>query len=100
MALLYVPCKDQKEAEKISNSLLAKKLIACSNMIPIKSMYSWKGKTEKSNEVLIIAKTNKKNAKKAEEIIKKIHSYKVPAIIHIDSKSNKEFDKWADSVMG
>ena len=100
MPLLYVPCRDNKEAEKISIELLKKKLIACSNVIPIKSRYSWKGKIEKSNETLVIAKTSKKNAKKAESIVRKMHSYKIPAVILVDSKSNKDFDKWVNSVMG
>jgi periplasmic divalent cation tolerance protein len=97
--LLYVTCRDSKEAEKLSNALLKQKLIACSNMIRIESMYSWKGKIERSSEILIIAKTSKKNTKKAEALIKKLHSYEVPAIIRIESKSSKEFEKWSDSVM-
>ena len=99
MELIYVPCKDRNAAKRISVMLLKERLICCSNIIPINSIYLLKGKIKNSSEVLMIAKTSKKNSKKAEILIKKYHPYEIPAIIRIESKSNKEFDKWAQSVM-
>ncbi len=61
MTLVYITCKDEEEAVRISKHLLNKRLIACSNMHPIRSMYWWKGKIEDENEVAIIAKTLGKN---------------------------------------
>ena len=96
MTLVYVTCKDKKEAEKISSHLLGKKLIACANIFPIKSMYWWNKKIVRDTEYAIIAKTSGKNFKKAEAEIKKIHSYKIPCILEINAAANKEYEEWVD----
>ena len=94
MALVYITCKDKKEAEKISLHLLKRRIIACANIFPIKSMYWWKGKITKSNEHVMIAKTSDKNFKKLENEVKKIHSYQIPCILKINATANKEYQAW------
>ena len=94
MVLVYITCKDRKEAEKISRHLLEKKLIGCANMFPISSMYWWNKKIVHDSEHAIMAKTTIKNFKKAESEIKKMHSYEVQCILRIDAKANKEYDEW------
>ena len=100
MALAYIICKDAVEAEKISMHLLKKKLIACANIFPVKSMYWWKNKIASENENVIIAKTNDKNFNKVVSETKKIHSYKIPCILKINTKANKEYKNWADGELG
>ncbi len=99
MTLIYITCKDKEEAKKISKALLEKRLIACSNMFPIESMYWWKGKIEEDNEVAIIAKTKDKNYNKIKEEVKKLHSYEVPCILKLESVANIDYDKWVDEVI-
>jgi len=96
MTLIYITCKDKQEAKKISKALLEKRLIACSNMFPIESMYWWKGKIEEDNEIVILAKTKDKNYDKIKEEVKKLHSYEVPCILKIDAKANEDYQKWVD----
>ena len=78
MTLVYITCKGKKEAEKISMHLLKKRLIACANIFPIKSMYWWEEKIVNDKENVIIAKTSNRNFKKLESEVKKIHSYEIP----------------------
>ena len=94
MTLIYITCKDNKEAEKISRHLLEKRLIACANLHPIRSLYWWQGKIQDDNEIAIIAKTLEKNYNKIKEEVKKIHSYDVPCILKIDVEANESYDKW------
>ena len=94
MTLIYITCRDKREAEKISRHLLEKKLVGCTNMFPISSMYWWNNKIMHDNEYAIMAKTTIKNFKKAEAEIKKMHSYEVQCILRIDAKANKEYDEW------
>jgi len=94
MALVYVTCKNRKEAERVSMRLLRKKLIACANIFPINGVYWWKGKITKSNEYAMIAKTNNKNFKKLEDEVKKIHSYEIPCILKINATANREYIEW------
>ena len=94
MALIYITCKDYKEAEKISLNLLKSRLIACANIFPIKSIYWWNSKLVKSRENVVIAKTNNTNFKKVVAAVTKIHSYKVPCILSLNDSANKEFEAW------
>jgi periplasmic divalent cation tolerance protein len=94
MILIYITCKDEDEAIKISKHLLNKRLIACSNMHPIRSMYWWNGKVEDEKEFVIIAKTLEKNYEKVKEEVKRIHSYDVPCVLKIDAEANESYSKW------
>ena len=96
--LLYITCKDKKEATKISNHLLKRRLIACANIFPISSLYWWKGKIVKDKESVLIAKSLNKHFNKIQKEVKKIHSYEVPCITKINSKSNKAYEKWTREV--
>lgn len=98
MVLVYITCKSNKEAEKISRNLLEKKLIACANIFPIKSMYWWENEIVEDNEHVIIAKAlDFEEVKKA---VKRIHSYSVPCILKIDVEANNEYMKWVRNTLG
>ena len=94
MTLIYITCPNEEEAVKISKNLMDKRLIACSNIYPIRSLYNWKGKLHDEKEYAIMAKTKKKNYKIIKEEVKKLHSYKVPCILKIDAEANEEYNKW------
>ena len=73
-----------EEADLISNSLLEKKLIACSNIInDMKSTFWWNGNIQKENEVMIIAKSTKALLDNIIAEVRSIHSYDVPEILAI-----------------
>lgn len=95
MALVYITCKDEKEAEKISMHLLEKRLIACANIFPIRSMYRWNNKIAKHSESVIIAKTSDKNFKKVVAEAKKMHSYEIPCILKLNAAANSDYEAWA-----
>lgn len=94
MILVYITCKDKKEAVKISEHLLKKRMIACSNIFPIQSMYWWNQKIVNDNEVVLLAKTTDKNYEIIKKEVKKLHSYEIPCILKIPSEANKEYEKW------
>ena len=96
MILTYITCKDEDEAVKISKHLLNKKLIACSNMHPIRSMYWWNNKIQDEKEFVLIAKTLEKNYEKIKQEVKKLHSYDVPCILKIDAEANESYNKWVN----
>ena len=94
MVFAYITCKDEKEAKRISISLLKKRLIACANIFPIKSLYWWQGKIANGAESVIIAKTVSKKYKKVEQEVKKLHSHQIPCILRINAVANKEYQQW------
>jgi periplasmic divalent cation tolerance protein len=99
MAFVYITCKDKKEAKKVSNHLLKKKLVACTNIFPIESNYWWKGKIVNDKEYAILAKTITSNYSKIKIEVRKIHSYIIPCICLLESKANKEYGRWVNDCV-
>lgn len=93
MILVYITCKDKKEAIKIASKLLEKKMIACANIFPITSVFKWKGKIQNTKEFVLLVKTNKPFSRIISEV-KKIHSYDLPCILEIEVKANSPFERW------
>lgn len=95
MIFIYIVCPNKKEARKIGQTLLRARLVACLNIFPVESAYWWQGKIVKDKEVVLIAKTLKKNFKKVETMIKKIHSYQTPCIGALPIiKVNQKYFNW------
>lgn len=83
MIFVYSIFPNKKEAKKIGEGLIRKKLAGCVNIFPIESIYTWQKKVVKDREFVAIIKTKKKNFKKVEKFILKNHSYDTPCILEI-----------------
>ena len=94
MILVYVVCKDKKEADTIGKSLVKKKLVACANIFPVGSFYYWNEKLVEDNEFVLLLKTLPETYDILKKEIKKLHSYDLPAIIKINAEANGEYEKW------
>lgn len=94
MILVYATCKNESEAKDISKKLIGKRLIACSNYFPVKSIYKWNGRIVEDNEYMILLKTLNKNFEIIQREIEKMHSYEVPCIERIDARANKKCEDW------
>ena len=94
--IVYITCKDEKEALKIGKVLVKERLAACVNIVPrIKSIYRWKGKIVEDKESILLVKTISSKVKKLIEKVEELHSYEVPCIEIIDiNDGNKEYLKW------
>ena len=77
---LYTTVGKKKNANRIANILLRKRLIACANIFPIDSQYWWQGKIQHDKEFWVILKTVAKNYRKIEQEIKRIHPYECPCL--------------------
>jgi periplasmic divalent cation tolerance protein len=99
--VVMVTCPSMKEAGRIAEMLVRKKLAACANAIPgIRSIFRWKGKVEKAKEVLVIAKTDRSKFAMLDKEVRRAHSYDVPEIIAVRiAAGSSDYLKWiADSV--
>lgn len=95
MIIVQTTFQDKKEAKKIANILLEKKLCACVQISKIKSYYFWDGKLCEDKERLLSIKTKKSCFKKIQREIKENHSYDLPEIIAIPiKKSSKEYKQY------
>ena len=71
----------REEAQKIAKLLIAEKLAACVQLLPIESFYTWQEKTQNEAEILLLIKTRTALFDAATARIKAIHSYTVPEIV-------------------
>jgi len=78
--LITTTCKSKIEAKKIAKILLKNKLIACSQISIIESLYFWKEKLVCEGEFLLTLKTKIDLYKEIEKIILQNHSYQTPQI--------------------
>ncbi|HOX34647.1 MAG TPA: divalent-cation tolerance protein CutA [Methanoregulaceae archaeon] len=69
------------QAPAIAKMLVERRLVACVNIQPVRSIYRWKGRTLDEGESLMIMKSRKENTDAVIAAIKKEHSYEVPEII-------------------
>jgi len=93
--LLFLSCKNIKEADKISNQLLKERLIICAKKISINSSYLWNKKIESAQEVLLIMDSIKENYEKINQEVKKLHSYQAYTLFMINvNKTNNETLNW------
>jgi len=82
--IIQTTCANKKEAKKIANVLVEKKLAACIQISNVESIYMWKNKICKDKEKLLYIKTKKENFEKIKRKIKELHSYDLPEIIAIE----------------
>jgi periplasmic divalent cation tolerance protein len=98
--IVIVTTASNKEAKKIAQHLLNKKLIACANISPVTSLFHWSGKTEHAEEHLILMKSRQDLFEKLAETVKTLHSYEVPEILALPIVAgSKAYLAWLDSCL-
>lgn len=82
--MVYVTASSKTEAEKIAQTLLAERLIACVNIIgPVSSHFHWNGKVESAEEFLMILKSRADLFGRLEARVRALHSYEVPEVLAV-----------------
>lgn len=91
----------REEAEKIARSLVQNQLAACVNLLPqARSIYSWQGKIEEADEVLLIIKTEDRLVEAVHTEIRRLHSYDLPEFLVLSpQEGGKEYLAWVASSL-
>jgi periplasmic divalent cation tolerance protein len=69
------------DSAAMAKSLVDRRLVACVNVLPVRSYYRWKGEFCDEEEHLLIVKTRKERIGEVMEEIRLLHPYEVPEII-------------------
>ncbi|MEJ2105969.1 MAG: divalent-cation tolerance protein CutA [Acidiferrobacteraceae bacterium] len=81
---VFTTCPDATVAETLAQSLVEEGLAACANILPgLRSIYRWKGKTERADEVLVLIKTTASRYHDLEQRIIALHPYELPEIVTV-----------------
>ncbi len=95
MIVLYTTVEKLEQAERIAEILLAEHLVACANMWPIRSMYTFKEKMTKSDEIGMYLKTSSERQEAVYKKLIELHPYECPAIITMKVEhTHPAFSQW------
>lgn len=79
--LIVTTLAKRVEAEQMARAMVEAHLAACVQILPIRSVYRWKGKVEAQAELLLMAKTRRSLAAELMEWIRGQHPYELPEIV-------------------
>jgi periplasmic divalent cation tolerance protein len=93
--VVLVNVSSQVEGEAIAFALIEAKLAACINLMPVHSIYTWKGEVNSSQEWQLVIKTDLSQFAALSAKIQELHSYEVPEIIALPIVAGSEsYLKW------
>lgn len=81
MIVIVTSCGSEGEAERIAEALVAERLAACVQILPVRSVYRWQGGVERTEEWQLQVKTRAALADEVEARIKALHGYELPEIV-------------------
>ena len=100
MIFVYTTFPNKKEAQRIGERLVRKRLAACVNIFPIESIYYWGKKIIRDKEFVMIIKTKRENFKKIEKFILENHSYDTPCIVEISiGRVTPKYSDWLNKCV-
>lgn len=94
--MAYMTFETMEEAQRTGEELVRERLAACVNILPgMRSMYWWQGRVEKTDEVVVVAKTRKGLEQALTTFVRERHSYEVPCIVFVSIVGgNPDFLQW------
>jgi periplasmic divalent cation tolerance protein len=99
--LVFTTAGSMDEARRIADALVSRKLAACVNIVSrVQSIYRWKGKTEESEEWILLIKTTAGRFDKIRDAIKEMHSYELPECLSLAvDAGSEEYLNWVDEAV-
>lgn len=83
------------EADSFAVKAVSRRLAACVNVVgPMVSTYWWKGRREKSEEFLALAKTSETRVEELVTELKRMHSYDLPEVTVLNVSGSREYVEW------
>ena len=98
---LVLTCGSWQQAQRIVDSLLEQKLIACAEFIEVRSRYHWKAKIQDDKEIRLVMETAEHLFERIETEVRKLHSYEVFVLQAIPiSRISEAAGTWLESIVG
>ncbi len=81
VAAVMTTVENEADADALATALVEARLAACVQRLPVRSVYRWKETVEKSDEILLIAKTRQSRVGDLIAFVKARHAYETPEIV-------------------
>lgn len=81
----FCTCPDRATGDRLAEILVAERLAACVNVVPgLHSVYRWQGAIERSDEVLLLAKTTAARLPALSARIVALHPHELPEVVAVE----------------
>ena len=100
-AIVLVTVPGLKVGRTIARALLMSRVAACVNIVPgLESHYWWQGRMEKSNELLLLIKTERGKLKSLETRLLDVHPYDTPEFLVLPIETgNQRYLEWLSASL-
>ncbi|MCM8812327.1 MAG: divalent-cation tolerance protein CutA [Candidatus Omnitrophica bacterium] len=99
--VVLITASSPQEAQTIAEALLERREAACVNTTAVQSLFTWQGKCENAQEILLIVKTRAALFSQVQTTVKSLHSYTVPEIIALPIiAGHQPYLDWVDENTG
>lgn len=90
----------KKDAERVAEGLIEKRLAACCNLISgLTSFFIWEGKRERTQECLLLIKTDRRRLQQVQTFVRRHHPYEVPELIGLPiTAGDAEYLAWVEKA--
>jgi periplasmic divalent cation tolerance protein len=83
-----------ERAEALALALLERRLVACATLLPGTSLYHWRGRIERGEEVLLLLKTRAEQLESLQSAMEELHGYETPEWIHWPAATDGGYAGW------
>lgn len=98
--LVQVSAGSEEQATMLARAAVERALVACAQILPIRSCYRWEGKIVEEHEWLILMKTTESAYDRLEQVIKELHSYEIPEILALPiARGLPAYLEWVNQVV-
>ena len=80
-AVVSTTVADAAAAEAMARALVAARLAACVQILPVRSVYRWQGAVEAAGEHLLLCKIAERDFDRVARAIRARHGYEVPELV-------------------
>jgi periplasmic divalent cation tolerance protein len=98
--IVFVTCP-QDAADALAAGLVESGTAACVNLLPaIRSVYRWRGTIERSDESLLLIKTDARHYAALQDAVRERHPYELPEIVAVNiAQGLPEYLKWVSESL-
>ncbi|NJP07677.1 MAG: divalent-cation tolerance protein CutA [Chloroflexaceae bacterium] len=98
--VVLVPTGSDTEASTLARALVERRLVACAQIMPIRSCYCWHDQVVEETEYLLLLKTRRDRYAELEACVTSLHSYDVPEIIALPVMAGlASYLNWIDETV-
>lgn len=93
--IVYCAVPDRATAERLAGLAVERRLAACANRWPIRSVYWWRGRVERTTEEALLFKTSPKKVGALFRFLVREHPYDVPDILELKApRVHEPYVRW------